>query len=234
MKFSLGIVLGLLALGLDAQGQAFLNLNFESANVSAYGIGPADIPVANGVPGWTAYIDGSSQPDVIYNDASLGGAAVELQSSNNPQAYPLVQGKYFVILIGGYRNEGTVGIGQTGTVPLNARSLVFWGFDDSMIITFNSQPLVFTDIGNTANGYGIFTADISSFAGQTGQLLFTAPDGNSLPNQLPPGDGGSGLIDNIQFSPLPAPEPGTLALGALGGLLLAWQQRKRFGLKISD
>jgi hypothetical protein len=77
-------------------------------------------------------------------------------------------------------------------------------------VTFNGQTLTLTELGSTAH-YNIYSADISAYAGQTGQLLFTALWESSA------------LIDNIQFSTLATPEPGALSLTALGGLLLAWR-----------
>jgi hypothetical protein len=57
--------------------------------------------------------------------------------------------------------------------------------------------------------------DISAYAGQTGQLLFSVPPQSS-----------GGILDNIQFSSTPVPEPGTFGLFAMGGALLAWRRLK--------
>ena len=111
-------------------------------------------------------------------------------------------------------------IGQTGQIPLSTQSLTFLGNISDMQITFNGQPLNFLVTGSTAN-YNIYTADISAYAGQTGLLLFTAPyfgDGYI---------GGTPMIDNIQFSTTAVPEPGTLAVAALGTLLLGSRRWKR-------
>jgi hypothetical protein len=107
-------------------------------------------------------------------------------------------------------------IGQTGQIPLSSQSLVFWGNIGGMQVSFNGQSLNFFTIGSTAN-YNIYAANISSYAGQTGQLLFTDPNyGNTY--------GGSAMIDNIQFSPLAVPEPNEFFLGALGSLLLGFRR----------
>ncbi len=79
-------------------------------------------------------------------------------------------------------------------------------------VSFNGQTLSLTVLGSTPN-YNIYGADISAFAGQTGQLLFTA-----APQTID-------IIDNIQFSNLAVPEPTTLALTALGGAFLCLRRR---------
>jgi len=76
-------------------------------------------------------------------------------------------------------------------------------------------PLV--QIGSTQN-YEIMAGNISTFAGQTGQLLFTALPGTE-------DNAGSGLLDNIEFSSLPVPEPNEIALAALGALFLGFCRR---------
>jgi hypothetical protein len=53
---------------------------------------------------------------------------------------------------------------------------------------------------------------MSQFAGQTGELRFTAVNS-------------SGRLDFIQFSNQPIPEPSTVGLFAIGVLLLGWRSR---------
>jgi hypothetical protein len=112
-------------------------------------------------------------------------------------------------------NPTTASIGQTGTIPNTAQSLTFYLGDlyGNFQVSFNGQPLSFMSISNTLN-YTIYGADISSYAGQTGQLLFTAP------LQI------DAILDNIQFSSLPIPEPAEFALAVLGALLLGFHYRR--------
>ena len=109
-------------------------------------------------------------------------------------------------------------IGQTGTIPITTQSLTFIAnFNGTLQITFNNQPIDYLVTGSTAN-YAICSADISAYAGQTGQLLFTAPYKNYA------------MLDNIQFSSTAVPEPSEFALDALGALLLGfrrWKKSKR-------
>lgn len=202
--------------------QGFVNLGFESANLFGYGsgTGPAVVPTNNAIPGWTAYLGGFPQSAVLYDGVTLGGAMISLQDTNAVFVGSAVQGNYSVVLLASSAGPPTTAaIGQTGTIPNNAQSLTFWGNVGGMQVTFNGQPIDYLVTGSTAN-YVIYSADISAYAGQTGQLLFTALAGNSYAS--------GGLIDNIQFSTTPVPEPSTLALAAFGGLLLGSRRWKRF------
>jgi hypothetical protein len=95
--------------------------------------------------------------------------------------------------------------------------LLFWGYSSE--VSFGGHALSLSVLGITPN-YDIYGADISAFAGQTGELRFTAP-----PQTL-------NIIDNIQFSDQPVPEPGVLGLSALGALLVGWRVHKSAAVKL--
>jgi hypothetical protein len=186
--------------------QGFLNLDFESANLSGYSAG--SVPATNAIPGWTAYLGGIAQTNINYNVSSGGGGIqVDILGSTS------LQGNYF-IYIGGTRGE-PASIGQTATIPVTAQSLIWWGSGPNGL-SFNGQALSFSVIGSGSN-YAIFAANISAFAGDTGQLLFTSGGLFSAPGAF---------IDNIQFSTSPVPEPGFLSLLGLGSLGFLWLRRK--------
>src|SRR5204863_8899967 len=65
-------------------------------------------------------------------------------------------------------------LGQTGLIPADARSLRFTANLDvsSLFVTFNGQNLPFIPLTSGSN-FEVYAADISRFAGQTGELLFT-------------------------------------------------------------
>jgi hypothetical protein len=69
--------------------------------------------------------------------------------------------------------------------------------------------------GTTPDGapYGVYGANIASFAGQTGQLEFTASVFNWVE------------LDDISFSTTAVPEPNALALTGLGALLFGLYRR---------
>jgi len=138
----LAILFVLLGLCRSGQAQGFINLDFEKAR------NPGSFYASNAIPSWTAYINGVAQTYISYNSVSLGAAAVNLEGTNS--GYAQIQGNYLIFLQGGFGNEGTAGIGQTGTIPVNALSLIFWGGDsyiyggDGMVITFDGQQLNFS------------------------------------------------------------------------------------------
>jgi len=203
-------------LSIRAQAQGFVNLDFEGASLAAYGDGPAIVPTPDALPGWVAYVNGIAQDEIFYNTVPLSLAEVTIQGPASE--FTPISGHYTVWLWGEYRPSGGPGasasIGQTSEVPLSSQTLTLWGAIQGIQVTFNGQGLGFQVTGSVGD-YSIYTADISALAGQTGELRFTAPV-----NQV-------GVIDNIQFSNIPIPEPGVLSLFALGLLGLGWHGRRR-------
>ncbi|HWY30313.1 MAG TPA: hypothetical protein VNX46_06150, partial [Candidatus Acidoferrum sp.] len=188
--------------------QGFVNLDFENPLLPLTPV-YFEVPASDGIPGWTAYVGGNQVNQIVYNTRPLDAAEVTLQGPGSSILTP-IECNYTVELYGSSRFEPpqSAAIGQTGQIPANARSLTFWGYSPD--VSFGGQALSLVLLGTTPN-YDIYGADISSFAGQTGQLLFTAQ-----PQSL-------GIIDNIQFSASPVPEPNSLGWFALGGLFVAWR-----------
>ena len=195
-----------------AYAQGFVNLKFESVDfITSPSQGFPFVTASNAIPGWTPYLGNFAQDYVASNGASLGGPQVNIEGTNNPFAYPSVQGKYWILLQGAGIGSGhdSAGIGQTAQVPASAQSILFWGsIFGSLDVSFNGNALPFAAAGTTANNYIIYQADISPYAGQIGELLFSAPFNANA------------IIDNIQFSSTAVPEPAALALMALGATLL--------------
>ena len=203
--------------------QGFINLNFESAVIkldtsSVYY--PYAVVASNAIPGWNAYGYLNTTPIVVpslgYNTIALDGAAVNLETATNsfPRA---IQGNYSILLQGGsqyitYTNG--VSMGQTGQIPVTAQSLTYWG--GPLTVTFNGNLIALAAVSSTAD-YTVWGADISAYAGQTGQLLFTAPWQRG------------GFLDNIQFSSTAVPEPGTLALITLSATWLVFRLKQPLG-----
>jgi hypothetical protein len=191
-----------------AFAQGFSNLDFEKAQIVFNGY---SLSVSNAFPGWTV-----TAPYIVYDTVSLSGNSIAIWDTNSPYNVAPIHGKYFVALAGG-NTPGLavpISLGQTGTIPLGTESMTFWGNIGNLQITFGGQSLAFSEIGSTAN-YNIYGANISQFAGDTGQLLFS----------LPP-YAGSATLDNIQFSTSQIPEPAILGLFGLGSLAFLWHRRK--------
>ena len=193
----------------SSYSQGFMNLNFEAANIQLDSFG--QISATNAFPGWTVI-----GANVAYDNFSLSGGSITICDTNNGLSLLPPQGKYFAYLASeNYPGTGNpFSMGQSVTVSPSSESIIFWGSIGGMQVTFAGQPLNFIVTGSIAN-YDIYTADISSYAGQTGQLLFTLPPYLS-----------NAILDNIQFSSSPVPEPSALGLSALGGLFFAWRCKR--------
>lgn len=193
---------------LTALGQgAFTNLDFESANVSGYSPGDTYVPVNDAMPGWKAYYGGIQSDTVVYDNASLGAPAISLNDSKFRFGFVPLEGNFSASLEGRYE---TAAIGQSGQVPADSMSVVFWLSiepEGLLQVSFAGNVLPFYEIG-TISGVSIIGADISPYAGLNGELRFTELNASRA------------VIDGIQFSPGAVPEPGTMALFALGAIIL--------------
>src|ERR1035437_4309741 len=149
--------------------QGFVNLNFESANVSGYS--PLDfVPIANALPGWSA-----SEGIIVYDGISTGGAFISIVDTNAIfRSMGPLQGRYSVWLFGAGGVSET--ISQTGLVPTGMASLLFAASASSatFIVTLGGQILNVIPMQIFSN-YTLYGADISPFAGQVATLSFTEP-----------------------------------------------------------
>ena len=198
----------------NAYAQGFVNLRFESTTITPV-VFPGGTRYTATVPGWTWTPGGNpvnGDPNSVgFNDLALSSAAVNLEGTNMFAPYSAIQGNYSIFMQGASYNGGRGStIGQTGQIPANAKSITYWG--GNFQVSFDGQPLSFTDMSNALT-YAVWTADISAYAGQTGELLLTCAEHNA------------GMLDNIQFSSLPVPEPSTFSLFGICILLLCWRMK---------
>jgi len=201
-----------------ASGQGFMNLGFENTTLTGVLVnsdsGYYDTNAT--IPGWdwSPHANaGYSDPNttVAFNDITLDSSGVTLHGTNDPTGFQALRGRYSILLQGGSQfvsSSSYASIGQTGQVPSSAESITYWG--GALQVTFNGQPLTFNAMSN-APTFSVWVADISAYAGQTGLLLFTAPWQTTA------------MLDNIQFSTSPAPEPGTLSLIIYGSLYVCYR-----------
>jgi hypothetical protein len=215
------IIIGLLLLISSQAGfpQGFVNLNFESAKIipdPASGYYPYGIAITNALPGWAVF--GSTQGDITYNAPSVGSTFVTLWATNGAQ----ISGNYSILLTGGL-SPFPATISQTGLVPAGSESLLFeaQAGSSTLQVSLGGQNLTFIALSSGAN-YTLYGADVSTFANQTEQLMFSAINVSSGLNNW--------NIDNIQFSTSAIPEPSALALSALGGLFFLRRRWKVWGI----
>jgi hypothetical protein len=189
----------------------FQNLGFENPLLPLIPDGSFQVPATNALPGWRAYLGNFEVDRVVYNTVSLGAAAVSLQSSSS--TVPPIVGNYSVLLQSSVGVEPTTAaVGQVGQIPATAMSLRFYGAT-AMQVTFAGQILSLIELGTGPN-YQVVGADISTFAGQAGELKFL------MPRLGPIGNMSASYLDNIAFSNQPVPEPSAVPVFGLGLLLL--------------
>ena len=158
---------------------------------------------------------------VLYDNLTLGSPAVSIQDSFSPYVRPL-EGNYSVVLQHSAIDSTSVGIGQTGGLPPDVASIVFYvgyyqplQFYQPLQVTFAGNLIPIVQMGTTAN-YSIYGGNIAAYAGQTGALPFTDVSVGSAPLRL----------DDIQFSAQSIPEPGAFGVLALGGLIIQFRRWK--------
>jgi hypothetical protein len=218
------LIFASLSARLSGQG-GFVNLDFELARVPDIPSGQLGgfVPASSGIPGWSAYgiYSRGEYPitEILHNTTPLEGRGIVLFGPDWIQSSRILAGRYSLELDTAGTGV-TVAIGQTGQIPSDSKSLLFyasWPFP-SIRVSFDGEPIEFVRLNSTP-AYDEFGADIARFAGKTGELRFTS------------GEIGSALIDNIRFSPKAIPEPSPLILLPLGLGLLGFGRmvRRRSG-----
>ena len=215
---SLSRIIGILvATSVTQECNAFENLDFESAVVTGFPVG-YPLPVENALPGWNAYYNGVPTSTVWHNTESLGSGIIAINDANYLYGFVPLEGTYSVGLQG---FGGSASIGQSGIIPSDSLSVIFLFRNENVSdfeVSFKGHVLSYSAIISEST-YKVCAADISEFAGQTGELRFTESNY------------GRAIIDDIHFSTkaIVVPEPGTVGLFALGALAMAgrflWRKR---------
>lgn len=219
MKHKLTVLFSVIASSfLQAQG-TFQNLDFEQASIVLLNPSQEFYSASDALPDWTAYLGNTPVNWVLYDDVTIGSPAVSIQDSLSPVVQQPLQGAYSVVLQHSGIDSTTAGIGQTGLLPQDAASILFYVANyQTLQLTFagtNSIPLTY--VGATGN-YSIYGGNIAPYAGQTGELLFTDIANNSQPM----------MLDYIHFSTSSIPEPGILGLFVLCGLFFGLRRWRHF------
>jgi len=234
ISFSL-IVVVLLAIFQNLYGQGFVDLNFEAATlVPVPGSGGLFVEFPQAFPGWSES-PGAETTYAVYDAASIDGTAISIMDTNS---YPfaswldgvIIQGNYSAILAAGLGSNHAptdATLSQTGMVPLGTESLQFKASElnsGAFTVTLGDQTLSLTVLG-TGTNYILYGANVSQWAGQTADLAFTELAEN------PHRDDTYLVLDAIQFSPEPIPEPSVIGLFSISGLYLCWRMRSNSRLQ---
>ncbi len=212
----------------NATSQSFINLGFETTTITAVSF-PGGTRYTATIPGWSwnTFNPVNGDPNSIaLNDVALSAPAVTLHAVDSP-FFPAIRGSYSILLQGGSIPGGADGasIFQTGQVPFTSQSLIYSG-GVSLQVFFNGQMLTPIALSDTPD-YTVWGVSILAYAGQSGELRFTAPPGST------PFLSGA-ILDDIRFSPTPVPEPSVTALcGVLILCLLAIRGRRGKGMQIT-
>jgi hypothetical protein len=243
VKYLVAILLIFKPLIGHSQGTFFQNLDFESATVPPSGQEPYGtfVPIGSALPGWTAYLGAQQQTQVSYNSLTLSTANISLlgptwnSSDNFFEGVGIIDGNYTIVLQAGAAptninfNENA-SIAQNGLVPSTAESIQFKAFSlDPISVSFAGNALdpiaLSSGLDEEGMPYTLYGANISAWAGQTGQLEFTTGSGIYDPYLV---------LDDIAFSTNSVvPEPSTLALLLMTGVafgVLRWRARTPRGL----
>jgi hypothetical protein len=227
LKFTVTVCCLLAASACYGFSQGFVNLDFESANVSSYPPNSA-VPVGDAIPGWTAYIGSTELTTIGYDVPQSGLANVIIEDANFMNGTFAIQGQYSIDLQPGVQlsngsfQEVNASISQTGLVPVGTKSLTFdvetFG-DTPFSISLGGTPLPLIELGKYVNNAGVqyveWGANIGNYAGQTEPLTVTTGvnENSSL------------TFDSFAFSPTfatPVPEPSKWGLFTLSSLFFAW------------
>jgi hypothetical protein len=216
--------------------QGFVNLDFNSANIPDGTPQGSFVPIADAIPGWTAYYGNSQQTSVLYDAGAIGSVNIAIIDANNP-AIGLIPGDNYTVFLQSGNNGGdggapnaTASIAQTAMIPSTAESIVFtasFPYEAGWQITIDGLPISVSQIGTVGGSYGIFAGNVSPYAGRADQLLeFTALYGGYS-------SGVNVSLGNIAFSTSPVPEPSSFGLFALGGMFVVCLHWRKPSPKVS-
>jgi hypothetical protein len=222
------LILILLVVVQSGHAQGFVNLDFESANLSPIPSGQygGEVSSTDAIPGWTGFLGTSQVTQVLQNNFTLGNASIDILGPDWTGG--IIEGQYTLVLQPGVDpfgsgNAVSASVSQVGSVPANAKSIqfkayVYPAFAADFSVSFAGQNLSLLALA-TGTNYTLYGADISSSAGKVGTLTISTV---AQPNIAPY------YFDSIVFSPSSVPEPSSLALGALGALLLGFRRWRPF------
>lgn len=221
-----------------AQG-TFQNLGFEAATLIPI---PGDlygsVEFGSAFPGWTCTVGGQPWNSVLFNNTFLDSSGISIIDSNG-QVFAsgtnvrVIAGRYSAVLQAGWLLgspgwPADVTLSQSSLVPVSAESLRFRAYTklvSPFVVSLGGQqlPLVILD---TSPGYTVYGANIHAWQGQHAGLDFT------ISAQRPHIDNSYVLLDAIQFSTQPIPEPAVGTFLGVTALVFTRRLFQRQGSKI--
>lgn len=165
--------------------------------------------------GWNI-VNGTAGGDLVNNGPS-GSLAWNAFAAWSGGDYPRIGTDVLGQIEAGQSYTISVEVGGPGSGPISG-PLAFHMLADGVMLTPDSQvdPSLFDGSFETMSR----TYDAASLAGMVGQdvtIVVGVADDNTLGNRV--------IFDNVAITPTPIPEPGSLALLGLGGLLVARRRR---------
>jgi len=213
----LALLLAVLTVASAANGQGtFRNMDFGLSQVPSSTPWGTVVPVNQALPFWTAYYAGTNQvPGVLYNSEHIGSASVDLLSPDDTRDGG-IPGHFTAVLQAGTSglSFASVALAQTAQVPVGTMSLLFVATSPNgggWQVSVGGQTIPVVEVSQVDSRFNEYGANISAFAGLTEELRFTALPGTSGANMW---------LGEIQLSPIAVPEPSTVSLAALAGLVL--------------
>jgi hypothetical protein len=216
-----------------SEATPFHNLDFESVIpplIPPYDFDPR-VPVANALPGWTAWAGTNAVTLALTNNMFMDAAGISLYG---PGGGSVIEGTYTAFLQSGYPFHQdpiahvSAALSQTGQIPAAARSILLKArvVGGTLSASLGEETLSLTPLSAGPN-YTLYGANIPDMAGQTEELRISAVSRIYSP-PFPPMASWVWL-DSISFSPeVIVPEPSVVALVVCGGLLFGWKiLRKR-------
>lgn len=203
----------------------FQNLGFEAPVLPLDSGNPPYVAFASAFPGWSGYIGGEPVSLAVHNAVAMDNSSLALIGSN-VTFFPgptvgVIAGQYSAVLQAGVDGltftPADTTLAQTGLVPPTAQSLRFRAFGPSgfgpLTVSLGGQVLVL-NAESIGPDFTLFAADIRPWQGQTAELNFT------LRAQRPHINNNNLVLDSIDFSNSPVPEPSGLVQLAVGGAVL--------------
>ncbi len=190
LRFALSSFL-LIGVGLAGWAQSFQNLDFEQASLIPNSGDPYDrVQFGPALPGWIGYCGSAPQASVNYNSLFLDSAGISILDTNYQNQFGwadfhvelLTHGRFCVLLQSGFSFGSpppgppvATSIVQAGRVPTDAKSIVLNASSGGIELSFNGSSIPLVVLTQVTNNVVLLGGGVSQFAGQTGELRFTAP-----------------------------------------------------------